>query len=269
MKQFIATTLIIGFLFSKTFAQDRVTNDFFTQIKNYDLSTILTADTFLADEAMDFDGSIDSEAVQTIKRAEILGFIGDNYQRFHIHFIYIIQNHVNPYEYFAYGKTKVKETICSFQGTIKITKSRLYEKCYIYEDIYIPLYERGYVECEVNLYEDNKQNSVGFFSGKLISNFIIDDKGIFRYDALSFSGDPFCNNQFVGIWTSYKTKSSKKCHWGDCRIPDCGDLDIGAGYFSVKDKYVKNGWQTYNDGSEYIEVENNKWELKNKWWEEK
>jgi hypothetical protein len=42
-----------------------------------------------------------------------LGFIGENYQRFHIHFISIIQNPLNPYEYFAYGKTKVIRFISS------------------------------------------------------------------------------------------------------------------------------------------------------------
>lgn len=50
---------------------------------------------------------------------------------------------------------------------------------------------------------------------------------------------------FVGSWTSYKTNIAKKCNWGDYRIPDSSDLDIGTGEFSVNEKYVKNDWLSY------------------------
>lgn len=228
MKQRIAA---IVFLIGQVFAQETPTTDFFVQIKNYDLSVIMAADSIFADEE------------EMIKRAEILGFIGDNYQRLHIRFISIIKNPLDPYEYFAYGKTKVKENICSFQGTIKITKSGLYKENDL-SDIF-PTYKQGYAELKVNLYEDSKQNSTGFFSGKLTTHFIIDNKGVFKYDALMFVADGFSNNQFVGTWTSYKTKSTKKCNWGDYRIPESGNLDSGAGEFIADDKYVKNGWENH------------------------
>lgn len=218
-------------LFGKTYAQDTATTDFFEQIKTYDLSTILTADSILIEDSEDGKGKI--------KRVEILGFIGDDYQRFFIHFISIIQNPTNPYEYLVYGKSKVKETVCSFQGTLTILQARIYKR----DDI--PTYRQGFTTCDVVLYEDEKQPSTGFFKGKLTSNFIIDNKEVFRYDALMFVADGFSNNQFVGTWTSYKTSNSKKCNWGDYRIPKCGDLDIGAGEFSVDDKYLKNGWGNY------------------------
>src|SRR5690606_31583927 len=176
---------------------------------------------------------------EKIKREEILGFIGDDYQRFFIHFVSVIQNPTDPYEYLVYGKTKVKETICSFQGTITVRQARTY----INGDI--PKYKQGYATCEVILYEDKKQSSTGFIKGTLKSDFIIDDKEQFRYDALSFVADGFANNQFVGSWTSYKTNTTKKCNWGDYRIPEYGDLDIGTGEFSVNEKYVKNGWLSY------------------------
>ncbi len=57
--------------------------------------------------------------------------------------------------------------------------------------------------------------------------------------------DSFSNNGFIGTWTSYKTNTSKKCNWGDYRIPDCGDLDSGTGEFFVSEKYLKNGWVSY------------------------
>jgi hypothetical protein len=223
--------ILTVFLFGQTFAQSTETSDFFTQIKNYNLSTILTADSILAED--------NEDGKDKIKRAEILGFIGDDYHRFYIHFISIIQNPTNPYEYFVYGKTKVKETICPFQGIITIKQAKLYKT----GDI--PIYKQGFATCDVILYEDKKQSSTGFIKGTLKSEFLIDNKGQFRYDALSFVADGFSNNQFVGSWTSYKTNSTKKCNWGDYRIPECGDLDIGAGEFSVNEKYVKNDWVSY------------------------
>lgn len=227
----LATAFLTIMLFGKTYAQKSETTDFFEQIKNYDLSTILTADSFLTE---DREGSNDR-----IKRAEILGFIGNDYQRFFIHFLSAIQNPTNPHEYLVYGKTMVKETVCSFQGTVTIKAVR------IYKSGDIPAYQQGFAICDVTLFEDKKQASTGFFKGKLTSNFIIDNKKQFRYDALMFVADGFSNNQFIGNWTSYKTNTSKKCNWGDYRIPESGDLDIGAGEFSVNDKYVKNGWLSY------------------------
>lgn len=231
LRHFTSIILTV-FLFGHTFAQDTATIDFYAQIKNYDLSTIINPVSFLTEE--------NEENKEKIIRAEILGYIGDNYQRFFIHLVSVIQNPTNPYEYLVYGKTKVKETICSFQGTITIRQAR------IYKSGDIPTYKQGFATCDVILYEDKKQPLTGFIKGKLKSEFLIDNKGQFRYDAISFAADGFSNNQFIGSWTSYKTNISKKCNWGDYRIPECGDLDIGAGEFSVNDKYLKNGWENFS-----------------------
>lgn len=254
----ITLIILTVLLFSKTYAQDTATTNFFEQIKNYDLSTIITADSFLAEDRED--------SKDKIKRAEILGFIGNDYQRLFIHFISAIQNPENPYEYLVYGKTMVKETVCSFQGTIKIKEAK------IFRSGDIPAYKQGFATCDIILYEDKKQSSTGFFEGKLTSNFIIDNKGQFRYDALMFVADGFSNNEFVGKWTSYKSKISKKCNWGDYRIPNSGDLDIGAGEFSVNEKYLKNGWLSYMlenmvPNGAIVKPKINKTAKDKKWWQ--
>lgn len=227
-----ATILLFTILtFVPMAAQDTKEVDFYNQIKNYDLSAVLMADSFLSEDS--------ENNTDKISRPEILGFLGDNYQRFQIHFISIIQNPNNPYEYLAFGKTKVKEAVCNFQGTITIKESSTAN------NEFYPAYREGIAKCEVVLYEDSKQPSTGYFKGILNCGFIIDAKGKFRYDGLMYASDGFCNNSFKGSWISYKTKSAKKCHWGDFRIPDSGDLDIGAGEFSLNSKYAKNGWETY------------------------
>ena len=249
---------LILLYFLPLYAQEAATSDFFAKIKNYDISSLLTADSIFVDDDN-----------KKFKRPEILGFIGDNYQRLQIHFISIIKNQSNPYEYFAYGKTKVKGIIREFQGTIKITKSKVYKEN-VEGELY-PNYKLGFAESEVHLYEDRKENSTGFFSGKLKTNFIIDPSGVFRYDVLMFVADGFSNNQFIGTWTSYTTKTTKKSNWGDYRIPESKELDVGAGEFSIGDKYVKNGWenyklawQTYPETDEVIKAREKEDE---KWWE--
>lgn len=256
----LKTLILALFVIGQTFAQESKTKDFYSEIKNYNLSAILTAESFLAED--------NENEIEEIERAEIIGFIGSDYQRFFIHFISVIQNPNNPYEYLAFGKTKVKEVICSFHGSIKIRTA----KTYLNSEI--PKYTQGFTTCDVILYEDNKELSTGFIKGTLQSAFVIDKKGKFRYDATSINADGFSNNDFIGTWTSFKTKTAKKCHWGDYRIPECNwsnGCDIGAGEFSISDKYLKNGWENYRlayslapDKPESIKA---KLKEKEKWWQ--
>jgi hypothetical protein len=230
-------------------AQDSISNNFYNQIKNYDLSIVLTED------SIEFDND------NKYRKSEILGFIGDEYQRLDVHFVSIIQNPVSPYEYLVYGKSKVNENICPFHGKITIVKSR------IQRSLEFPDYKQGFAICDVVLYEDKKQKSTGIFKGQLTSNFMIDGKGNFSYDMLMFAGDGFSNNQFEGTWKSYKTGKSKKCNWGDYRIPNCGDLDVGVSEFMVNEKYLNNGWENYRlawfgnstESEQAIKKENEHW----------
>lgn len=170
-------------------------------------------------------------------KPEPLGFIGDNYQRLYIHFISIIKIPDSTNRYMVYGKTKVRNIIRDFHGTIKVTETKLHGKEFSYQT--------GTATCDVNLYEDGKQTSTGSIIGTLQTKFVIDKKDIIAYDGTHYISDGFHNNQFTGIWTSYKTAEVKKFHFGDYRIPGSGDLDIGAGEFSVNEKYIKSGWENY------------------------
>ncbi len=135
------------------------------QIKSYDLSTVLVTDSILTENI---------EGKEKIKHSEIIGFIGDDYQRFFIHYISVIQNPTNAHEYFVYGKTKVKNNICPFHGLITVRQSEI---CNSEEML---MYKQGFAICDVILYEDKKQTSTGFIKGKLKSKFLIDNKGNFR-----------------------------------------------------------------------------------------
>lgn len=210
------------------------TFEFFDEIKNHDISSLWTSDSI----------EIENEG-RIIKRPQSIGYIGGNYQRFHIRFISAIQNPNNSYEYLIYGKTKVNDNVCSFQGRIGISESR------IYAEGDIPSIKQGYVKGYYEFFEDPNNKGSGILTGTFKTNFFIENNGEIKYDALMFVADGYDNNQFEGTWISYVNPKSKKCNWGDFRIPDSRGLDIGAGEFSPWDKFDNYGWENYNLGHEY------------------
>jgi len=223
--------IIIGLLAQGlAYGQESKTIDFLSEIKKYDISDLWTLRKFRTL----YEGD-----TSWIERREPLGYIGENYQRFYIHFISVIQNPNNKLEYFVYGKTRVKSNICSFQGLIKVKESKTYT------DVF-PAIKQGYVKGDYEFYEDSDQKGTGILKGKFRTDFFIDKSSEIKYNALSFIADGFKNNQFEGTWTSYKSKDSKKCNCGDCRIPDSRDLDAGAAEFGTAAKYDDFGWKYYN-----------------------
>jgi len=212
--------------------------DFYAEVRKYDLSFLWTQgiDIFTGDEVEDW---AEDDSFPFI-RPEPLGYIGDNYQRFYIHFLSVIQNKENPYEYYVYGKTKVKNNICDFQGTIRITDAQWLK------DEYLKEYKEISLKGDYTFYEDGKQKHTGKLNGKFCSDFVIDPQGVLHYNALNLVADGYRNNQFEGKWTDYKTGASKKCNWGDYRIPDSRkNFDYGVGEFSPDEHYYPYGWENY------------------------
>jgi len=225
MKQ-LSTILI--FLIVDLYGLRSQETDYFDNSAKLDFSSIINADSIYTDNGK-----------KSYKRNEPLGFISNDYQRFYIHFISVIQNPDNPYEYLVYGKSKVKTNICEFQGKIIIKSSKLYK------NLEFPDLQTGYISGDYVFFEDNKNNASGFFKGSFKSNWYFDKSGRLKYDDLMASADGFDNNEFIGNWISYKSKTSFPCNWGDYRIPKSGDLDTGAGEFWINEKYQKNGWENY------------------------
>jgi len=188
----------------------------------------------------------------------VIGYIGENYQRIHIHLISVIKNQLVDNEYFVYGKSKVKSNVCDFQGKFIITDVRAFNKTER-EALYKEALKhgdqeavnklgkaRGFVLAEYFLLENTEQKGSGLFIGVVKSYFYVDEKGELFFDDLELgSSDTYCNNQFVGVWQSYNTGAQKPCNWGAYRIPNSGDLDIGAGEFSPNTKYLEKGWDNY------------------------
>jgi len=190
----------------------------------------------------------------------IYGFIGENYQRIRIKIITVNKDSVSPDTYRVHGKSMVKNNIDEFNGTIKIINIRKFnQQLHGCEDEYKYKGSKGefIILGDYNFQENPTQNHSGFFKGSFRSDFFIDQKNRIQYNDIEDCSDGYTNNQFVGQWVSYTDHTSKRCNWGDFRIPNSGDLDIGAGEFSPGTKYLKFGWQNIRDKND--KIENAKW----------
>ena len=179
----------------------------------------------------------------------VYGFIGKDYRRIRIKLINVTKDKVaNTYK--IYGKSMVKDNICDFYGSITISNIRKFKVTSNgVDDMYKNAGIKGqFVILGDYIFSENKkQKHAGIFKGVVASRFYIDRNNNVKYDDIDSVSDSFANNQFVGEWTVYKGTLTERCNWGDFRIPNSGDLDIGAGEFSPNEKYLKNGWQSRRD----------------------
>ena len=209
-------------------AQNAGSSDFYGKLRKFNLARVIRPD------------SIEDFTDGRFEYTDPLGFIDTTYERFFIHVSGIKKKIVNPYQYRINGKIRVGADIYNFKGIIKITAADT-ETIDFYA---LPNWKEGYFASEVLIYEDKRQAGSGFIIGKLQTSFVIDSNGRMQYDAIMLVADGFSNNQFEGTWTSYANHQTKKCNWGDFRIPDCGDLDGGAGEFIPNEKYLDSGWRS-------------------------
>ena len=186
-------------------------------------------------------------------RPEPLGYIGEHFQRFRIHFSAIRQDKYNPQQYFVEGKTNVKDNICDFTGVLMIQAVdcgppfTLDPRCVDGEILGPRTFRSGTIRGTYELKENPKQQYTGVLKGTFTSSFLINEQGRIDYNFLGMYSDNYNNNQFEGTWIPYNSQKAKVCNWGDYRIPNSQALDIGAGEFSPVDKFLLHGWQTYRE----------------------
>ncbi|MDR2152510.1 MAG: hypothetical protein LBO72_06800 [Helicobacteraceae bacterium] len=175
-----------------------------------------------------------------------LAYIGDNFQRLHIVFDEIAK--IAPLKYAAKGQTMVKGNYNDFGGEITIDKAYRYKEFSegLDGEMIGKIADQGVIFAKVTLRENDKQKGSGVFKGDLMTTWYIDADKTLRYDDIDSHSDNYANNQFLGVWTSYKTSAQKRVAWGQARIPQSRGFDIGAGDFSVDRKYLKNGWNEHD-----------------------
>lgn len=199
----------------------------------------------------------------------VLGIIGDDYQRIRIRLTAVRKNPNNPLEYLVNGKSNVKGNICDFSGTIKIIEINEYMQLNFGVDNEFMdkgIKSQGILIADYEFKEDPTQSHPGIFLGKLYSKWYVDSDDQVRYDDIQSISDAYMNNAFTGTWKSYSPGVEIVCNWGDYRVPMAKpDFDIGAGEFSVSEKYLDKGWNNYQDAWFHGDEGAKEEELK-EWW---
>ena len=211
-------------------------------------SVIFTTQISAQDKTAEYSKKYDFAEVLK-PETKFLGFIAPNYKRMNIDFTSITKKDAKTYQ--VEGNSTVGENTCNFSGPITITKIQAFPqqastKNDDLKDEDLKEFEiqaRGVMTGSYEFKEEEKPKVCGVFKGQVTLNWYINKEGELEYDDLEEGeSDKFKNNQYKGTWTAYGEKKGKKANWGEYRIPDSGDLDIGAGEFGVNPKYKDNGW---------------------------
>lgn len=164
------------------------------------------------------------------------GFIGSNYRRLDMMYISVVKNPEKPTQYLVYGKSRASDNICEFQGYIEIKES------YYINSLEYFAGQSGLIAGDYTFYGSQDSGHSGIFKGRFITYWTKNENGDFEYMELpAIEG----NNQFSGTWTEYGKTKGIITNWGDSRIPNSGDLDVGTSEFGPNRKYQKYGWDSF------------------------
>lgn len=206
--------------------------------------------------------SFDLDSLFNTNRDQQNGLIGIENNRIRIHISKTEQEKVGSLNFVVFGKSNIAGEICPFRGKVEIIK--VYEILENYDF-------NGQAElfARYELYEDNTQGKFGVFKGIFECAIQIDhiNKNI-KLDESFAVADGYYNRSYVGTHLDKKTEILNKCIWGDYRLPFSFDFDCGDGIMRACEEYVQNGWENFNNDSEY-EYDGESYRLKDEWWNEK
>ena len=186
------------------------------------------------------------------------GILGNENQRIKI-YISRAEKLNNSLVFHIEGKSNVKETIRKFEGKITILS--------VYKHMADRIYPgQGIIFCQYELFENKEEEHPGIFRGIFEATIRIDSKNQrIKLDERLSRGSLYNNRTYVGTWITYDGKITQKCIWGDYRLPFTFNFDCGDYVMTACKKYIKNGWETFSDGSEY-DCTGTPCILKDRWW---
>ncbi len=220
----------------KVVAEKNILEFYKPQFTKDDLEPINSIDEF---SRYDF-GPVWSKSLKN----EVLAFIGEDYQRITIQLKSVKKDGSKSQSYVVHGESVLKDQSRPFAGTFTITEVRRFKKMHWGVDDELKntgMKVQGILTGDYEL----SAPDWGTFKGRLSALWFLDRADRIRADNIQIYADGFRNNQFIGFWTSASGTERQRSNWGDFRIPDSGDLDVGAGEFSPNEKYYKSGWESY------------------------
>lgn len=183
----------------------------------------------------------DFSGILTDTRTKFLGYIGADYQRLHINFGSVKK--LSNTKYIVSGEYKITAEARPFNGEIQISEIKKYTNLNYGVDDFM----KGKINAQGIALASYFLKGDGDFQAKgqmLIKWYINSDQRL-AYDDISEDEDMYANDLFCGECKVGKAQA-KPCAWGQYRIPNNGDLDVGAGEFSPNTKYLNNGWSDFD-----------------------
>ena len=175
---------------------------------------------------------------------EPLGYRGADFQRFYIHYDTVYK--VSDTIYYIEGRTRCKDEICTISGYLVVDSVVPYNDTLFSVDELIMITSYGTLYAHYTLQANHNDKYIADLVGKACFDYLIHNDTIY-YDAIRFSGDGYCNNQYTGKWIYLDTQDTLTCNWGDFRIPESDRLDGGCGCFIPDEAFYDNGWKTCID----------------------
>ena len=183
----------------------------------------------------------DFSGILTDTRAKFLGYIGADYHRLHINFSSVKK--ASNTKYIVSGEYKITADARPFNGEIQIIKIKKYVNLNYGVDDFM----KGKINAQgIALASYILKGDGGFQAkGQMLMKWYINSDQRLAYDDILEDEDMHANDLFCGECKVGKTQT-KPCAWWHYRIPNSGDLDVGAGEFSPNTKYLNNGWSDFN-----------------------
>lgn len=207
-----------------------------------------------------------SSILKQTNNNSVIGYIGSNFERFQIKFT-TIKKYPYPYAsslvYTVQGQTKTKKGIAAFYGKITIANIMALQT----DDTNIKNQLKYQIVGNYKLKEYRNHKYIGVYEGQFSSLFATSSDSLHYIENIKSEDNTYSNNQFEGTYKSYYNIAVMPCNWGNQRIPNSNNLDVGLTEFVPAPQYLKNGWQTYfdayiNNKPLALKEENKKW-----WWQ--
>ncbi len=201
------------------------------------------------------------------------GVIGAKHQRIRIYFDSIIKSDDEDFNYIVSGRTKVKENVCDFKGTIVFyyaNKDASFKNENETNEI------DGILKAAYIFRENPDQKSTGLFKGEIISYWTFEDGnvklGTGAYTSIDYGF------AFQGSWQGYKSDNISRCCWSNYKIPCTpDDFNVSDGPDVIPNiKYKDAGWENLNiiytshpESNDFIKASKAEKKASNWWMEEK
>ena len=220
-------------------------------LQRYDLSTtVINPDTVPTDDVYSWwTESAKKEWGEPmddgwLHRPEPLGFKGDNFQRFYIHFDTVYK--VSPTVYQMKARSRCKDEICHIHGRILIDSVVTFDECHSVDDVIQDVSECGAIYAHYEMEASLGPTPVARLFGHSTYYYLVHNDSVY-YDAMWIVADGYHNNQYTGKWVDLVAGDTLTCNWGDFRIPESNELDGGCALFIPREDYYDLGWKPHLD----------------------